>query len=309
VLDTRRLQVLNAVVEAGSVTAAAAILGYTPSAISQSIAALERETGSALFEKAGRGIRPTQAGRLLAEYAAVIAGQLADAEAALAALRAGQQGRLRLAAFATAGANLVPPALARFRSTHPAVEMDLGVAEMDEALALLRAGRIDLAIIAEHGVPASTSDPGLLHSRLLDDCYRLILPRAHGLAGRGTVALGDLAEEPWIATASARCDSRAVVTTACARAGFTPRFAIEADEFATTMGFVAAGLGVAMVPLLALASIPDTVRVHRVGEHEPVRYVYAVTRRQIAEQAAVQGMLEALGQSARSYLATAARAA
>ncbi len=305
-LDPRRLQVLSAVVEAGSVTAAAAILGYTPSAISQSIAALERETGSMLFEKAGRGIRPTQAGRLLAGYAEAIGRQLADAEAALAALRAGQQGRLRLAAFGTAGANLVPPALARFRSVHPAVQMDLSVAEIDEALALLRSGRIDLAVIAEHGVPASTSDSSLVHRRLLDDSYRMVLPRTHWLAGRSTVALADLADDPWIATRSARCDTRPVVSAACGRAGFTPRFAIEADEFATTLGFVAAGLGVAMVPLLGLGFVPDTVRVRRVREDEPVRYVYAVTRKQIADQAAVRGMLEALDQSARSYLATAA---
>src|SRR5947207_13387588 len=106
-LDTRRLQVLSAVVESGSVTAAAAGLGYTPSAVSQSIGALARDAGVALFEKAGRGIRPTQAGRLLAEHAEAVARQLREAEAALAALRAGQRGQLRLAAFATAGANLV----------------------------------------------------------------------------------------------------------------------------------------------------------------------------------------------------------
>jgi DNA-binding transcriptional LysR family regulator len=299
-LDVRRLHVLSAVVEAGSITAAAAVLGYTPSAVSQSVAALERDAGVALLEKAGRGIRPTQAGRLLAEHARAIASQLREAEAALAALRAGQRGRLRLAAFATAGANLVPQALALFRAAYPAVEMDLAVADTDEALARLRAGQIDVAIIAEHGVPESTSDRGLVHTRLLDDCYRAVLPRGHRLAARRRVGLGELSDDPWIVTASPRCDSRDVIIAACARAGFTPRFAIEADEFTTTVGFVGAGLGVALVPLIALGSVPDSVRVRPVRGPAPIRYVYAVSRRQAGEQVAVRGMLAALTESARS---------
>ncbi|MGH2734439.1 MAG: LysR family transcriptional regulator [Actinomycetota bacterium] len=300
-LDARRLEVLKAVVDAGSITAAAQMLGFTPSAVSQSVSALEREAKTALFEKVGRGIRPTQAGLLLAEHAELVLAQLREAELALASLRAGQAGRLRLAAFATAGGALVPRALAHFRSSHPAVELDFEMAETDEALARLRAGHIELAVIAQD-VPAHDVDDRLAYTHLLDDPYRVVLPRTHRLGGRPEVDLADLAEDPWIATASARCNCTATVSTACARAGFAPRFAMEADEFATTVGFVAAELGVAMVPLLALSSIPDNVRVRRIREAEPVRHVYAVTRRQIADQPALQAMHDALLVSAGSYL-------
>jgi DNA-binding transcriptional LysR family regulator len=305
-LDVRRLQVLKVVVEAGSITAAAEDLGYTPSAISQTIAALEREAKSPLFEKAGRGIRPTQAGLLLAEHAEAVTARLREAEEALEALRSGEAGRLRLAAFATAGAALVPRALARFQEAHQGVELDLVMAETDEALALLRSGRIDLAVIALPGEADSDGQNGLVYTHLLDDPYRVVLPWSHDVAARRVIDLEDLADDPWIATASARCNCLPTVTTACARAGFTPRFAIEADEFATTVGFVAAGLGVAMVPLLALSSVPDSVRICRISEDEPTRFVYAVMRTQIADQSIVAAMQEALRQSAGSYLRSAA---
>ncbi len=305
-LDLRRLQVLSAVVDGGSITAAAAALGYTASAVSQSMAALERETGTVLLEKVGRGVRPTPAGLLLAEHAEAVMARLREAEAALGALRAGQAGRLRLAAFATAGATLVPQALAWFRAGHRAVEIDLDVAETDEALARLRAGRIDLAVIAVDTPPPTEADPALVRTHLLDDPYRVILPRTHRLAGRRAIALADLADDPWIATASARCNSRAIVTGVCGRAGFNPRFAIEADEFATALGFVSAGLGVALLPLLAVGSIPDNVRVRRLREDEPVRHVYAVTRRSISGEPAVRGMSQALQECAGSYLVAAA---
>jgi DNA-binding transcriptional LysR family regulator len=301
-LDVRRLLVLRAVVEEGSVTAAASVLGYSPSAVSQSLAALERETKTALFEKAGRGIRPTEAGLLLAERAAAVADQLLETEVALQALRAGEAGHLRLAAFATAGAALVPRALAEFRSEHPAVELDLSIAETDDALAQLRSSRIDLAVIAEHSPASDNAELGLSYLRLLDDPYRLVLPRSHPAAAERSVALEDLADESWIATASARCNCLQTVTTACARAGFAPRFAIEADEFATTIGFVAAGLGVAMVPMLALSALPETAVSRRIRAKEPVRHVYAGFRKSLSDHPLVSGMVDALQLSAGSYL-------
>jgi DNA-binding transcriptional LysR family regulator len=295
VLDVRRLQVLTAVVDSGSLTGAAAALGYTPSAVSQSMATLERETATVLLEKSGRGIRPTQAGLLLAEHAEKVLASLREAEAALSALRAGQEGRLRLATFSSAGATLVPRALARFRAAHRAVELDMGVAETDEALAQLRTGRIDVAVIASDARP----DADLLATHLLDDPYRTVVPDDHRLARRRSIALADLADDSWIVTASPHCNSRTLVTSACARAGFTPRISIEADEFATAVGFVGAGLGVALVPLLALGAIPGGVRVHRLRGGGPTRHVHAVTRRSAADQTAVRAMLVALVESAR----------
>jgi DNA-binding transcriptional LysR family regulator len=302
-LDTRRLEVLRHVVDAGSITGAAANLSFTPSAVSQTISALERETGIALFEKAGRGIRPTRAGHVLAEHADAVLDRLREAEAALVALRSCQSGRLRLAAFATAGASLVPRAMARFRSAHPAVELDLVVAEVGAALGELRAGRIDLAVVQDdHGSEGASGD-GLVRTHLLDDPYRVILPADHPLASCRRVSLDDLAGDPWIGTASGRCNSMGVVTDACRSAGFQPHFAIEADEFSTALGFAAAGLGVALVPLLALSSVPDGVRVRPIDGHTPARRIFSVTRAQGATEPPVPAMVEALRDSAGTYLA------
>lgn len=304
-LDSRRLQVLSAVVSTGSVTAAATALGYTPSAVSQTIAALERETATVLLEKAGRGVRPTQAGLLLAEHADAVLDRIREAEAALHALASGEAGRLRLGAFSTAGAALVPRAMARFRAAHRAVQLDVAVAEDDAALAKLRSGQLDLAVIAVEPDPLPDTVDDLVRTPILVDPYRVILPREHALAGRRSVSLRDLAEDPWIATASARCHARAVVTGTCEAEGFTPRFAIEAEEFATVVGFVGEGLGVALVPLLALGSTPETVRVRPVRGDAPVRHVYAVTRRSNAEEPLVMAMVQALRSSAQSASAAA----
>ncbi|MDQ3957127.1 MAG: LysR family transcriptional regulator [Actinomycetota bacterium] len=304
-LDVRRLRVLLEVVDAGSVTAAAASLGYTPSAISQSLAALEREAKIPLFEKAGRGIRPTEAALLLAEHARALDRQLRDAEEAVEALRAGQAGRLRLVAFATAGAALVPNALARFRADHAGMGFDLAIAETDEALAQLRSGRTDIGVIAVDS-SAETKGEDLSFSHLLEDPYRLVLPRAHPLANHEGVSLRDLSAERWIATASARCNCLETVNRACARAGFTPRFDIEADEFATTVGFVGAGLGVSMVPALALSAVPETVAVCRIRGQEPSRHVYAVARTGVSDFPAIRAMVDVLRASAESSLAAAA---
>jgi DNA-binding transcriptional LysR family regulator len=304
-LDVRRLQMLKAVVDAGSITGAAASLGYTPSAVSQSLAVFEREAKTPLFERVGRGIRPTQASLLLAEHAQIVIAQLQNAEAALDALRSGQSGCLRLSAFATAGAALVPRALALFKARYPAVDLDLRMTETDDALTALRSGHIDLAVVGVHrDVGVEESD--LVYTHLLEDPYRLVLPRAHPAAGKRAVALADLREEAWVSTASARCNSLETLTTACALVGFTPRFAVEADEFATTVGFVAAGLGVAMAPMLALSSVPEGVRVRPIRGQEPRRYVYSVTRPVSQGNAVVDAMQEALRLSAGSYLRSAA---
>lgn len=295
------MQVLAAVVRAGSISGAAQSLGYTASAVSQSVATLEREAGTPLLEKAGRGVRPTQAGTLLAEHAEAVVARIGEAEAALAALRAGQAGQLRLATFATAGASLVPQALARFRAMHKAVELDLAVVETDEAMAGIRSSRFDLALIAvEPGAPPPPDDGAEL-SHLLDDPYRPVVPRDHRLASRRTIGLADMADEPWVITASDYCNGRVVITDACTRAGFAPSFTIEADEFATAVGFVNAGLGVALLPALALTSLPDGVRVRQLKGEPPVRRVYAVTRPGATAQTAVCAMLDALRQSSISY--------
>jgi DNA-binding transcriptional LysR family regulator len=302
VLDVRRLKVLKAVVELGSVSAAAAALNFTPSGVSQHVTALERETGCLLLEPAGRGIRPTDAALLLCEQASRILAAIQEAEDALAALRSGQIGRLRLAAFPTAGSSLVPGALAAFQLLHPKVALDLTVHEPEEAIAKLRSGAIDLAITVEPYGPGGAPDDGLVRRHLLADPFRVVLPRKHPLAGRRSVDLAMLADDRWIRVSSSPDYCQQAVDDACVRAGFQPAYAMEADEYPTVEGFVAAGLGVALVPELALGpSVHIGVVARHVKGDQPVRQVWAATRPAIAEQAPVQAMLEFLRQAAKHF--------
>jgi DNA-binding transcriptional LysR family regulator len=296
VLDLRRLQALHAVVVTGSVKDAAAQLGYTPSAISQHITALERETRTVLLEPAGRGVRPTQAGRLLAGHAASLLDRLAEAEAALAALNAGELGVLRLASFATAGAELLPPALARVQSALPALEISLRIAERDEALSMLRQGTLDIAVIEDHTLPGpAATDGDLIFHPLLSDPFRIVVPRGHRLARTRTVKLADAADEPWI---DIRCEigcCRAATSSAFRQAGFEPRRVVEADEYWPAQGFIAARLGLALIPALALGVLHDGVTVRRLEPAtQPVRHVLAATRPAVMGTTPGQTMITAL---------------
>lgn len=297
-LDLRRLRVLRAVVRTGSVRAASAQLGYTPSAVSQHVTALERETGTVLLERAGRGVRPTDAARLLADVADDVLDRLADAEGALASLRAGRTGRLHLTSFPSAGAALVPPAVVAFRQRFPDVELVLGVAEPDEAIPALRQGDVDVAVVVEPYVEGQSSSDDLVLVHLLDDAYSVLLPASHPMAGQDDVDLAELAGEPWVGTASAPGHCERAALDACRAAGFTPTYAVQADEYPTTTGFVAAGLGVAFVPGLALGFVQDRVVVKRVRGVQPVRHVYAAVRAARAGEPVVRGTIEALEQAA-----------
>ncbi len=270
-------------------------MGYSPSAISQHVAALQRETRSVLLEPAGRGVRATATGELLAEHAAQIFEQLAQAEAELIALSAGRLGSLRVASFATAGAELVPPAMARFRAELPGVELTLRSVEREEALALLRRGIIDVAVIEAHGQPPAGTNDGLVFRPLLSDPFRVLLPRGHRLANRRVIKLTELAAEAWIRP---RCEfdcCLAATSAAFHRAGFNPNWIAEADEYWSAQGFVAAGLGLALVPTLALGVTHTNVVARRLDHStEPTRDALAVSRSAASTSIAVQTMLTAL---------------
>ncbi|MFE5831101.1 LysR substrate-binding domain-containing protein [Streptomyces sp. NPDC056488] len=287
-LDVKRMQVLRAVVASGSVTGAAANLGYTPSAVSQQIAVLEKEAGIALLERFGRGVRPTAAGLLLTEHAAAIGSRLAEAETALADLRAGRTGRISVRYFATAGADLVAPALARFRTEHPGVRVDLRIAEgAPDAEA-------DLTLVVRPRGGPDAYGEGLRLVHLVDDPYRAVLPKGHPLAGRrAAVDLAALAAEPWVGSERPGPCLDAVLD-ACAAAGFSPDVAVECEEYATAQGFVAAGLGVSLIPLMGLGSRHPGVVVRRVRGPEPVRAIHAAVRESSLALPAVRGLLTAL---------------
>ncbi|MFG2846452.1 LysR family transcriptional regulator [Kitasatospora sp. NPDC048296] len=267
------MQVLRAVVDHGSVSAAATALGYTPSAVSQQVATLERETGTALLERIGRGVRPTAAGLLLAGHAAAIDRQVAEAGAALADLRAGRSGSLTVRYFATAGAALVAPAVAAFRREYPGVRLDLGVTDPADPLTEVRDGRADLAVVFR----SEEAPVGLRLVHLRDDPYRAVLPRGHRFASRRVLDLAELAQEPWVG-AEPPGPCREIVHGACDAAGFRPALAVDGADYLTAQGFVAAGLGVALLPELGLAQRHPGVTVRRVRGPEPVRALHAAVR-------------------------------
>ncbi|MFI2202735.1 LysR family transcriptional regulator [Streptomyces sp. NPDC020192] len=294
-LDVRRLQVLRSVVTSGSVSAAATALGYTPSAVSQQVAALERQTGTALLERAGRGVRPTAAALLLAEHTAAIERQLAEAGAALADLLAGRAGHLTVRYFATAAADLVAPAVAAFRADHPGVRLDLGMTDPADPLPEVLDGRADLAVVVR---PRTAEHPGLRLVHLLDDPYRAVLPKGHPLAARRVLDLADLAGEPWVGgERPGPCLD--TVLDACEVAGFRPEFAVDGEDYGAAQGFVAAGLGVALVPLLGLGHRHPGVTIRRLRNPEPVRTIQVAVREGAWGQPVLSRLAEALRETAR----------
>ncbi|MFC4503983.1 MULTISPECIES: LysR family transcriptional regulator [Streptomyces] len=290
-LDVRRMQVLRAVVTSGSVTAAAAHLGYTPSAVSQQVAALEKETGIALLERVGRGVRPTAAGQLLTRYAAAIGEQLAEAETALADLRAGRTGRLAVRYFASVGPTLLAPALARIRREHPGVAIDPRLSEPDDALAEVCRGDADLAVVV--GRPADAHLQGIRTVHLLDDAYQAVLPAGHPLAEQQVIDLAGLAGEPWVGSEPpGPCLDP--ILNACAAAGFSPDVTAKSEDYATAQGFVAAGLGVSLIPRLGLGTRHPGVVVRPLRHPEPVRTIHAAVREASLDQPALRALLDAL---------------
>ncbi|MFD9502387.1 LysR family transcriptional regulator [Streptomyces sp. NPDC060035] len=291
-LDLRRMQLLRAVITSGSVTAAARNLGYTPSAVSQQMAALEKEAGITLLERSGRGVRPTDAGRLLNEYATLIGNHAAEAETALADLRAGRTGQVAIRYFASAGAALVAPALAQLRREQPGVQTELKLSDPADPLPEVKDGRADLALVVRPRDQPAVD--GIRFVSLLDDKYLVVLPEEHRLAAQREIELTDLADEPWI-----RSDRPGPcldpVLDACASAGFSPGFVVESEDHATAQAFVAAGLGIALIPELGIGDPHPAVAVRRVRNPEPVRSIHAAVRESSpAEQPALRGLLDAL---------------
>jgi DNA-binding transcriptional LysR family regulator len=280
-LNLARLRVLREAVRAGSISGAAESLAYTQSAVSQQIATLEAETGMTLLERLPRGVRPTTAGLTLVEHSEEILARLQAAEDELAAIAGLRGGRLRMASFPTAGAALMPVAIANFRAAYPEVELTLAEGEPDEIAPRLLAGELDLALLFEFEDPdappaAELHDGRLKRVGLLLDPMYLALPTAHPLAARRTLRLEDLSEQAWVQTSRASPCALHVVRS-CRAAGFEPHVAFESDDYQTVLGLVAAGVGVALIPELALGPGPTRadVIVRALSPHPPVREVIA----------------------------------
>jgi DNA-binding transcriptional LysR family regulator len=300
-LDVRRLRVLKEVAAKGSFSAAAESLAYTQSAVSQQIAALEREAGLQLVDRSARGVHVTDAGRVLLVHADAILQRLADAEAELEAMAGLRGGRLRLVAFPSAGASLMPEAVARFRQLHPAVEITLAPAEPDEAIEALRCGEADIGLTIEIAW-AKPGDDGLVRTHLLDDPMYLVVPAGHPQASKRNVRMQDLAEEAWIlGSADATCPDSAILIRACNAVGFEPRIAFQSDDYNAIQGFIATGMGVSMIPDLALTNVRQDVVVRSLGPKAPVRRISAITTESAFCSPAKQAMLEVLIETAGEW--------
>ena len=299
-LDVRRMRVLREVARCGSFSAAAEALSFTQSAVSQQIAALEREAGTTLVERSVRGIRLTDAGRALVRHTEAILGRLAEAEAELEAIAGLRGGRLRMASFESAGATLMPLAIATFRERHPAVELSLSLAEPMDSLPKLKSGELEIALSFDPNDVAVPGGESIEHVHLLDDPLYLALAPDHPLANKRNLRLADLASDAWI-EGTPNCACSAMLRRACERAGFSPRIAFESDDYAAIQGFVAAGVGVALIAELALTTVRDDIVIRSLGRETPMRRIHAAALAGGYRSPATTAMLEILTDVAANY--------
>ena len=299
-LNVQRLRVLREVASRGSFSRAAEALSYTQSAISQAVATLEAETGTPLIERHRGGVRPTAAGQVLVAHAEGILARLDAAESELASIVGVSGGRLRLASFPTAGATLMPLAIATFRAAHPDVELNLAEAEPEEVAPRLRAGELDLALLFEFRGVRESLGTGLRTVELLEDPMHVALPAGHPLARKPTLRLEDLRAESLIQTSAASPCARHVVRS-CHASGFEPIVSFESDDYQTVQGLVAAGVGVALIPELALSTVRADIAIRALSPRSPVRRVLAATPRGAGVAPAAAAMLEVLVEVARGY--------
>ncbi|MFI8460436.1 LysR family transcriptional regulator [Kitasatospora sp. NPDC085464] len=275
-MDMAWLDVFRTVAHLGSFTAAGERLGFTQSAISRQIATLESELGTPLFDRLARGVRLTEHGRALLPHAEAMLERLDTTRRDLAALTELTAGQLRVGAFDSANAALVPGALAAFRTAHPQVAISLTEGLSAHLLELLGDGTIDLAVVASYDQDAYDADQFDVRP-LLEDPVLVALPRGHRLAGRRRLRLAELADEPWIA---ARRHAETTLLAACLRSGFQPRIEYAVAAWTAKLGLVAAGLGPTLIPSLAArAARPDIALVPLHPDDTPVRHVHTVTRR------------------------------
>lgn len=308
-LSPSRLSVLRELARRGSFTAAADALSYTQSAVSQQISALERETGAVLVERDRRRTRLTEAGQLLLAHADAILGQIAEAERDLSAYVHARSGRLRLAAFESAGAALVPTAVEIFHQRHPEVELNVVQMEPAEANARLASRELDLAIVYDLEPPTGALGEELELTHLFDDFYTAVVAKGHALARASVAELAEMSEETWINTTE-RDLCHEIILRACRGTGFEPRVAFEVDEIATSQALVARGAGVTLLPALALGSRHRDVAAVALGDAAPVRAVYAARLAGAVPSPASDAMLAVLEQVAPpSFLEASARAA
>lgn len=303
-LDANALRVVKAIADTGSITAAARILGYSQPAVSQQLRRLERRAGMPIVERVGRGVRLTEAGSILARHAAAVTTALDAAAGDLAELRGLRAGRVRIAAFPSASSTVVPRVIAAVTARRPGVSISFVEAEPPDAITAVRENRADIALTysypgdrREHLESAASG----LSSRVIgDDDTVVVVPTDHPAAAHDPIDLSQLAGERWIAGCP-QC--RGHLLEACGRAGFTPDIAFETDNFIAVENLVAQGVGMAILPRMAVASLPmlSGIAAPRLPSAE-ARTLHVVTARGAEHVPAVGAALEVMGEVLADHL-------
>ncbi|MER7206477.1 LysR family transcriptional regulator [Streptosporangium sp. NPDC000239] len=278
-LDLRRLRFLREFEERGTLAAVAAALGYSPSTVSQQLALLERETGARLLDKAGRGVRLTDAGRLLAQHARVLLSAAEAAEADLATLSGVIRGTVRAGGLQSAARRLLIPAVARMKADHPQVRVEIFELELERSLPGLRLGAVDLVIGDEYDSHPRPRPAGLRFTLLLEEHLKIVLPAAHRLARPGRpVALTDLRSDIWAASAEGTGHHAMVVGTCRALGGYEPDIRHRSSDADVQLELVRAATAVALMPTLSLPGDDPALAIRDIAETTLRRRLVAVAR-------------------------------
>ncbi len=297
-IEARRLHILRAVADHRTVTAAAAALHLTPSAVSQQLAALEQETGHRLVERSARGTQLTAAGEILLTHANAVLAHLERAESELAAYGAGEAGTVTVAAFATGITQVVSPAITELATSSPGIRVRVRDAEGDASLMMVLDRQVDVAVAVEYRGAPGKDDPRLTRVPLYAEPFDAVLPVGHRLADSPRVAVADLVKDPWIGPYPGNpCHD--VVMLACEYAGFEPALEHSSDDFRAVVALASAAAGVALVPRSALRGMDLTgVVVRPVDGTAPTRRVFAAVRRGAEAHPLLRPVLAALAKAA-----------
>lgn len=291
-MEVRRLRLLRNLAQYGTIAATARASSLTPSAVSQQLSLLEQEVGSPLFIRVGRTLVLTEAARILVEHTERVLEALEEAGAAVAELSTGVRGVLRLSAFPTGARALVPGAIARCRREHPDLRVLLSELETAESIERLKNGEVDVALIYEYSLLPKVRSSGVAILPLLEEPLFAALP-AGMVSGDGPLGLAELADLPWI-TAQRDDELRLTVERACGLAGFTPSLDFTSSDFTVIFALVEAGLGVSLVPRLALESMSTDFQVREVVDPRLSRTVSVAIRAGSKRNPAISAVVQAL---------------
>jgi DNA-binding transcriptional LysR family regulator len=300
-LDVRRIVLLAEVVEAGSITAAAAARNYTPSAVSQQLRQLEAEVGQPLLQRQPRGITATEAGAVLAQHARRVEHQIGAAEADLAEIAGLRRGHLTIGTFPSIGSSLLPRAIIAFRARHPGIELSVRSAWFDPLTEMLDNGTIGLSLLWDYEWNRIPPDRYGL-TPILEDPTMLVVSNNHPVARRRTITVNKLADEAWVV----RANNHPVVEVllrACHAAGFEPRISFYANDYWELQAMVSVGLGIAFAPRTAITNKHPDVRIVSLGSSAPARRILVAHRRDRVHAPAEDAMRHELQDVARRYLA------